>query len=573
MTTAAHDQLQKRLKLLQDRFVERAQTDVETLGRFARHIEQQQLSRLDLVECYQLLHRMAGSAGTFGLPELGVAARSIENQLKPVVEARAKQADGQDAAVALPADVAMQIHQLTALVQKGVDETKPKSAHAHPHSHQTEDAYEGSHGMQVQVMGLAHDTGYLTSLMTDLQGYGFACELLPLSESDAAIESLNQRSGATILLCQDSDLADVLGLRTDHVEMNEHRRFPVVGIGRQNTFESLYRVAEQGATAYFSEPLDMSALAERIESLALERGSRPQGRVLIVDDDKELGERYCLVLNNAGMKTKLVSDPKKMMSALSAFEPDIVLMDVQLRAHSGVTLARMIRYEPRWLGLPIVYLSSEDNPETQLDALAKGADEFLVKPVTDEYLVRSVRIRCYRARQLSDLMNRDSLTGLLKHSLIKQEVERELARCRRSGQFSCVVMLDLDHFKKVNDTWGHGQGDIVIRTLAHLLRNRLRESDTIGRYGGEEFLVVLSDCAIEQAAELIDDIRARFSELVFTAGDDSFQVTMSAGIAAINDFPLASEAIEAADQALYDRKQAGRNGVSVYQRQDENQDD
>ena len=143
MTTAAHDQLQKRLKLLQDRFVERAQTDVETLGRFARHIEQQQLSRLDLVECYQLLHRMAGSAGTFGLPELGVAARSIENQLKPVVEARAKQADGQDAAVALPADVAMQIHQLTALVQKGVDETKPKSAHAHPHSHQTEDAYEG----------------------------------------------------------------------------------------------------------------------------------------------------------------------------------------------------------------------------------------------------------------------------------------------------------------------------------------------------------------------------------------------------------------------------------------------
>ncbi|MBZ0335138.1 diguanylate cyclase [Marinobacter sp. AL4B] len=571
MTTAAHDQLQKRLKLLQDRFVERAQTDVETLGRFARQIEQQQLSRLELVECYQLLHRMAGSAGTFGLPELGVAARSIENQLKPVVEARAKQANGQGDPVALPADVAMQIHELTALVQKGVDQTKPKSTDKH--AHQSVDAYEGSHGMQVQVMGLTHDTGYLLNLMADLQGYGFACELVSLSDSEAAIESLKQCSGATILLCQDSELDDVLGFRADHIEKNEFRRFPVVGIGRQNTFESLYHVAELGATAYFSEPLDMPALAERIESLALERGSRPQGRVLIVDDDKELGERYCLVLNNAGMKTKLVSDPRKMMSDLSAFEPDIVLMDVQLRAHSGVTLARMIRYEPRWLGLPIVYLSSEDNPEIQLDALAKGADEFLVKPVTDEYLVRSVRIRCYRARQLSDLMNRDSLTGLLKHSLIKQEVERELARCRRSSHLSCVVMLDLDHFKKVNDTWGHGQGDIVIRTLAHLLRNRLRESDTIGRYGGEEFLVVLSDCAIEQAAELIDDIRSRFSELVFTVGEDSFQVTMSAGIAAINNFPLASEAIEAADQALYERKQAGRNGVSVYKRQDENQDD
>ncbi|WP_323753081.1 diguanylate cyclase [Marinobacter sp.] len=571
MTTAANDQLQKRLKLLQDRFVERAQGDVKTLGHFARQIEQQQLSRADLVECYQLLHRMAGSAGTFGLPELGSAARSIENQLKPVVEAKTRQTSGPKGSVALPADVAMQIHELTALVQKGADQSKAKPVDAQ--SQQPMDTYEGSHGMQVQVMGLAHDTGYLAGLMADLHGYGFATEVVPLRESQAAIEDLKQRSGATILVCQDFDLGDVLDFRTAHLEKNEHRRFPVVGIGRQNTFESLYRVAEQGATAYFSEPLDLPALAERIESLALERGARPQGRVLIVDDDKELGERYCLVLNNAGMKTTLVSDPAKMMSALSAFEPDIVLMDVQLRAHSGVTLARMIRYEPRWLGLPIVYLSSEDNPDTQLDALAKGADEFLVKPVTDEYLVRSVRIRCYRARQLSDLMNRDSLTGLLKHSLIKQEVERELARCRRTGHLSCVVMLDLDHFKRVNDTWGHGQGDVVIRTLAHLLRNRLRESDTIGRYGGEEFLVVLPHCDPEEAAELVDDIRIRFSELVFTTGDDSFQVTMSAGIAAINDFPLASEAIEAADQALYERKQTGRNGVTLHKRQDVNQDD
>ncbi|MEP3587973.1 MAG: diguanylate cyclase, partial [Marinobacter sp.] len=502
MTTAANDQLQKRLKLLQDRFVERAQGDVKTLGHFARQIEQQQLSRADLVECYQLLHRMAGSAGTFGLPELGSAARSIENQLKPVVEAKARQTSGPEGSVALPADVAMQIHELTALVQKGADQSKAKPVDAQ--SQQPMDTYEGSHGMQVQVMALAHDAGYLSGLMADLHGYGFATEVVSLRDPQAAIEDLKQRSGATIFVCQDSDLGDVLDFRTAHLEKNEHRRFPVVGIGRQNTFESLYRVAEQGATAYFSEPLDLPALAERIESLALERGARPQGRVLIVDDDKELGERFCLVLNNAGMKTTLVSDPAKMMSALSAFEPDIVLMDVQLRAHSGVTLARMIRYEPRWLGLPIVYLSSEDNPETQLDALAKGADEFLVKPVTDEYLVRSVRIRCYRARQLSDLMNRDSLTGLLKHSLIKQEVERELARCRRTGNLSCVVMLDLDHFKRVNDTWGHGQGDVVIRTLAHLLRNRLRESDTIGRYGGEEFLVVLPHCDPEEAAELID---------------------------------------------------------------------
>ena len=187
-----------------------------------------------------------------------------------------------------------------------------------------------------------------------------------------------------------------------------------------------------------------------------------------------------------------------------------------------------------------------------------------MKPVSDSYLVRSVRIRCYRARQLSELMKRDSLTGLLKHSLIKQEVEKELAWCRRAGHQSCVVMLDLDHFKNVNDSWGHPQGDIVIRTLANLLRNRLRETDMIGRYGGEEFLVVLPQCEVSAATNLMRGIGESFSDLSFVSGESSFQVTLSAGIARINDFTSGDDAVGAADQALYERKRGGRNGVTVY---------
>ena len=413
-------------------------------------------------------------------------------------------------------------------------------------------------------MALGHSIDYLADLVKSLAVYGFFCESGSIDRPSDVAARLTELNNASILLCVDSELGDVMDFREQYLPKAEHRRFPVVCVGHEDSFETLYRVAEQGATAYFCEPLDMLELAERIESLALERGSRPQGRVLIVDDDLELGEHYCLVLKQAGIIARLVSDPADLMSELSAFEPDLVLMDVQLRDYSGVTLARLIRYEPRWLGLPIVYLSSEDNPENQLDALSKGADEFLVKPVTDDYLVRSVRIRCYRARQLSDLMNRDSLTGLLKHSLIKQEVDRELARCRRAGHTSCVVMLDLDHFKRVNDTWGHGQGDIVIRTLANLLRNRLRESDVIGRYGGEEFLLILPDCEPAVAVKLIEAIGKSFAELVFWAGDDSFQVTLSAGVALINDFPVSDQAIEAADQALYQRKRGGRNGVTLY---------
>jgi len=562
LNNTAVDQLQERLRLLQERFFERARGDVETLSGFARLIDQQLLPKVELEKCYQLLHRMAGSAGTFGLPELGQAARAIEKQMRAHLEAATDSGASVDDLVSVSVDVADELRKLATLLEKTPE--MAATAGAQTRAPAAADLYDGAHGMQINIMALGHNLDYLAGLVKSLAVYGFVCESGSVDCPNDIAVRLRERTNASILLCVDSELGDVMDFREQYLPKTEHRRFPVVCVGHENSFETLYRVAERGATAYFCEPLDMPELAERIESLALERGSRPQGRVLIVDDDLELGEHYCLVLKQAGIIARLVSDPADLMSELSAFEPDLVLMDVQLRDYSGVTLARLIRYEPRWLGLPIVYLSSEDNPENQLDALSKGADEFLVKPVTDDYLVRSVRIRCYRARQLSDLMNRDSLTGLLKHSLIKQEVDRELARCRRAGHTSCVVMLDLDHFKRVNDTWGHGQGDIVIRTLANLLRNRLRESDVIGRYGGEEFLLILPDCEPVVAVKLIEAIGKSFAELVFWAGDDSFQVTLSAGVALINDFPVSDQAIEGADQALYQRKRDGRNGVTLY---------
>ncbi|MED5462483.1 MAG: diguanylate cyclase [Pseudomonadota bacterium] len=313
-----------------------------------------------------------------------------------------------------------------------------------------------------------------------------------------------------------------------------------------------------------SAPVDLPELVERLETLVQELAAGTKGRVMIVDDDRELAEHYCLVLNSAGIEAHAVSDPLTLLSELYAFEPELLLMDIELGAHSGVVLARMIRFHARWLSLPIVYLSSEDDPERQLRALSGGADEFLVKPISDDYLIRAVQMRCHRARQLSELMNRDSLTRLLKHSVIKQEVERERQRCTRGDYSSVAVLLDIDHFKQVNDTWGHAQGDVVIRTLANLLRNRLRESDAIGRYGGEEFLVVLPHCEPSAALRLMSGILESFSELEFSSEDDVFHVTFSAGVAKINDFSAGDQIIEAADKALYERKRNGRNGVTLY---------
>lgn len=192
-----------------------------------------------------------------------------------------------------------------------------------------------------------------------------------------------------------------------------------------------------------------------------------------------------------------------------------------------------------------------------------GADDFLSKPISDVRLVSAVQARASRARQLDNLMSRDSLTGLLKHVRIKDELETELARCRRHDQPMSVAMVDIDHFKQVNDTHGHAAGDQVIKALAQLLKQRLRTSDLIGRYGGEEFVVVLPECNGSGAMGLMEDIRRRFAALRFHPNGGEFQCTLSAGLVTVlPGHELAgAEVLARADQALYTAKRGGRNQV------------
>ncbi|CAN0602328.1 unnamed protein product, partial [Ectocarpus sp. 12 AP-2014] len=226
---------------------------------------------------------------------------------------------------------------------------------------------------------------------------------------------------------------------------------------------------------YASEPVDVPALVDCMERLISERTESDSGRVMIVDDDQELLEHYSVVLENAGFDVRKVSSPSKVLSALSEFRPDIILMDMQMGPFSGPVLARMLRFESEWVGLQIIFLSSEEDREFQFNALSQGGDDFLAKPVTDSILVQAAKVRCYRAKQLDKLASRDSLTGLLKHSLANSEVAKEHARCQRLGEQSVVAMLDLDHFKQVNDRHGHRVGDLVIKGLANVLRHHFRQ--------------------------------------------------------------------------------------------------
>ncbi len=287
--------------------------------------------------------------------------------------------------------------------------------------------------------------------------------------------------------------------------------------------------------------------------------------MLIVDDDVNLSEHYRLALAGAGMEAETLNQPEDLIERVAAFRPELVLMDMHMPDYSGADLAGVIRQHDNWISLPIVYLSAEMDFDKQVQALGQGADDFLTKPISDAHLIAAVTVRVERARQLADQITKDSLTGLLKHASIKEAADIEVLRAHRMHKPASLAMVDIDFFKKVNDTHGHAVGDLVIKSLATLLRQRLRQSDLIGRYGGEEFVAVLPECDLESARLIMDDVRERFANLQFNHEGTTFGCTLSVGLVCTSQYPLqnSGQLLVAADQALYAAKHGGRNQVCL----------
>jgi diguanylate cyclase (GGDEF)-like protein len=265
------------------------------------------------------------------------------------------------------------------------------------------------------------------------------------------------------------------------------------------------------------------------------------------------------------MTTHAVSDPLQTIDAIREFRPDAVVIDLHMDSCKGTDLCAVIRQYDDLVGMPVLFLSGETRWELQRQAMDAGVDDFLVKPVAAKRLVAAIRARVQRLRRLDAFALRDSLTGVFNHATFAERLRAEVTRARRGRTALSVAILDLDHFKTVNDTHGHPAGDRVLHTLAQLLRGSVRESDTVARCGGEEFAVVLPGADAENAATVLDEIRVGFARVVHVSSFGDFRVTLSAGVARLEGNGDAVAVTEAADKALYEAKRGGRNRVVLHQ--------
>ncbi|MCQ9393070.1 MULTISPECIES: PleD family two-component system response regulator [Pseudomonas] len=396
-------------------------------------------------------------------------------------------------------------------------------------------------------------------LAKQLEFFGLsALSLYSVSEFQTA---MTQRHPAAIVM--DVDFSGPgQGLRlASQVQEGLEQKLPLLffSINETDTPTRLAAV-RAGGQEFLTGALEASSLLEKIEILTCVAQYEPY-KVLIIDDSRAQATHTERVLNAAGIVTRTLLDPIQAMGELAEFQPDLIILDMYMPGCTGTELAKVIRHNDRYVSVPIIYLSAEDDQDKQLDAMSEGGDDFLTKPIKPRHLITTVRNRAARARNLKARMVRDSLTGLYNHTHILQLLEDCSFRSRREGKPLCFAMLDIDHFKKVNDSHGHPMGDRVIKSLALFLKQRLRKTDFIGRYGGEEFAIVMPDTDIQSAHQVLEEIRHRFAEIHYPAQPADLFCTFSAGVVSLGLHDDSLSLAAQADSALYRAKHAGRNQV------------
>ncbi len=298
-------------------------------------------------------------------------------------------------------------------------------------------------------------------------------------------------------------------------------------------------------------------------------------RVLIVDDNAMIRQEIKAVL----MKDDSFGSFIEAGDGLSAFKilmeqlPDVVLCDLVMPGFDGLKLLGLKASRPELAQIPVIMLTAEDDLDRKAEILERGASDYVLKPFHEKELLARVRIH-HKLKKLQDELREknaqlealavtDALTGLPNRRHLMKRLEEEVARVKRFEQPLSLLMMDVDHFKLVNDTYGHAMGDEVLRNMGALLKQSIRATDLAARFGGEEFTVLLPNTDLEGAVQAAEGLRLKFEASSHALEGQIIQKTMSLGAACLTpaDDRSPEALLKAADEALYRAKHGGRNRV------------
>lgn len=299
--------------------------------------------------------------------------------------------------------------------------------------------------------------------------------------------------------------------------------------------------------------------------------------VLVIDDSATIREQVVRTLKDVGLFEEYIEarDGLEGFKTLIESKADLVICDVDMPRMDGYKFLQLVASRPELLGLPIIMLTGMMDFNSKIKGLEQGASDYLTKPFDSGELVARVKVQLKikslqdelkkANEQLKRLTNVDHLTNLFNRRYLTEILESEFFRARRNRENLSLIIIDIDYFKNVNDTYGHQNGDVVLASVAGLAQQQLRAYDSAARYGGEEFVLLLPGTSLQGAEVVAERVRQSVLEFGFPPPMEDLTLTISAGVAT---FPSPNvESIDSlfrqADEALYRAKQTGRNRVEL----------
>lgn len=537
----------------------------EIFQKIHKNIEELKVNAINeeqINEIYRIVHSLSGTAGTYSFHSLSKIARSF---LKFLDEIRENKTIITNEKYEIIKDYLIQMKNCYFTIKENYANENPekeesiKDAEKKPAYKLRE--YEDTNS-PICIVLFEKDLSLESEIRKYLEVFNFYVINLPnIYEMQ---KFLKENNASAIIIDLDSfDEIDDLSTIVNTIQQDLEKKIPTIFLSENDDFHLRLKAVRCGAETVIGKPIDYNFLIEKLDSLSIKKDNPDPYRILIVEDESLVSSFYQFILEEAGFKVRILEEPSEILEQIIQFQPDLILMDLYMPEVNGVEIASVIRQYKAYENIPLIYLSIETDVNKQLAAMNKGGDDFLIKPVKKEHLLAAVINKIKRFHNLRNLILKDGLTNLLNHSAIKEQLEKEIAKSKRFSTPLSFFIIDIDNFKTINDEYGHLMGDRVLKNLAFFLKRRLRQTDIVGRYGGDEFAIIFPNSNLSSSLLILEELKLSFAKIKFSVYEKCFSVSFSAGgIDAALCQP--NQIISLADQTLYEAKKQGKNKILGY---------
>ena len=487
---------------------------------------------------HRKIHSLHGSASTYGYLELGKTASKLENLINPIINK--------------PNEILNE----TASIEELLGQINAVALNNDGLNMSPEQKNEATKAVSKTIYLLDSDKELENNLLQQMTIFGYKIECF--EDEKLFVDALTKQLPAILIIN--------IELVNDYLENKLKEKIddampPIIFTSTSVNFNLRLKTVRLGGEAFLIKPFLIEDLITQIDHLL--KSDNQAYRILIIDDEIEVASYNSALIEQAGMKTCIITKANETDKALHEFNPDLILIDINMPDCNGIELAKIIRQQNLFQSTPIIYLSAEVDPVKKINAMKLGADDFVTKSTSPTALIATIKNRVERYQKLRSLQVQDNLTGLYNHSFIQSQLGIELKESMLLHNPLSIAIIDLDKCKAINETYGHQAGDHVLKSLGLMIRKRLRVNNLVGRFGGEKFLVILPNTALEAAKTITDDLRKQFLTLNYSWNQQIFNASFSAGVASFPQFHTVTELIEAATRSIEKSKKLGRNRVEA----------